>query len=142
MLIGGGSIGGLITFLYFRRLENLKKQAEVDKTNSEHRKVEFDIYDGSLDNWKDLFKNQKEDIIELKKDMQIVKSENVELKKQVGEMERNYLIKIGELEKEQQENKKLKTEVGTLRHQVGNLSTRLSKYESLPKDENNNTIDI
>jgi Mg2+ and Co2+ transporter CorA len=126
--LGGSSVVGLATFLYYRRVEKLNKEAEARKTSSEGRKVEFDIYDGTIENWKDIVKEMREEMSRLRD--------------RITDMEKNYLLKIAELEKEQQENKKLKEEVRELRQKVRSFSDRLSKYESLPKDENNNTIDI
>lgn len=122
------SVGGGSAWLFFRRLEKLRRVAETQKVTSESRKVEFDIYDGTIENWKDIVKE--------------LKLEVDSMRIRIGDMEKNYLKKIGELETQQQENSQLKGEVKELRKKVKDLSDRLSKYESLPKEENNNIIDI
>jgi len=129
LTVSGGS------YLLFYSIERRRRNAEASKTGSEGRKVEFDIYDGTVDNWKDI-------VAEMRLDMRQLKQDNAELKGEVAKMQQNYFLKIAELETEQQENKKLKGEVGKLREQVTNLSTRLSKYEALPKEENSTTIEI
>jgi small-conductance mechanosensitive channel len=121
--VSGGSI-----WIFKWRTDKLNSLAQTGKIDSEARKVEFDIYDGTIENWKDIVKELRADMIDMKEELRL--------------MQQNYLKKIGELEVQQEENKTLKAEVKELRGKVSNLSMRLSKYESLPKDENNNTIDI